>query len=134
MVVVDTNILVYLLLAGDRTADARALLKRDADWRSEGFALIELTNVLVTAMRVRGLLPGQANTVLAQAQNLIEPGLHVANHADVLALAFQFKVSAYDARFLAVAQTVGKKLVTEDAKLRKAAPEITQSLAEALAG
>jgi predicted nucleic acid-binding protein len=133
MVVVDTNILAYLLLAGDRTADARALLKRDADWRSESFALIEFTNVLATAMRARGLLPRQANTVLEQAQNLMEPGLHAANHADVLALAFQFKVSAYDARFLAVAKTLGKKLVTEDAKLRNAAPEITQSLAEALA-
>jgi predicted nucleic acid-binding protein len=42
-------------------------------------------------------------------------------------------VSAYDARFLAVADTLGTKLVTEDAKLRAAAPDLTRSLAQALA-
>jgi predicted nucleic acid-binding protein len=41
-------------------------------------------------------------------------------------------VSVYDARFLATAQSLGGKLVTEDAKLRAAAPALTQSLGEAL--
>ena len=43
-------------------------------------------------------------------------------------------VSAYDARFLAAARALGVKLVTEDARLRRAAPELTQSLTAALAG
>ena len=42
-------------------------------------------------------------------------------------------VSAYDARFLVAARELGVKLVTEDEKLRRAAPELTQSLEEALA-
>ncbi len=42
-------------------------------------------------------------------------------------------VSAYDARFLVVAQTFGGRLVTEDTKLRRAAPGLTQSLEQALA-
>jgi predicted nucleic acid-binding protein len=42
-------------------------------------------------------------------------------------------VTAYDARFLALAHRLGTRLVTEDAKLRSAAPALTLSLAEALA-
>jgi predicted nucleic acid-binding protein len=42
--------------------------------------------------------------------------------------------SAYDARFLALAEAIGLPVVTEDKKLRDAAPNLTQSLADALAG
>jgi predicted nucleic acid-binding protein len=45
----------------------------------------------------------------------------------------QYRVTAYDARFLALAQQLDRRLVTEDAKLRAAAPKLTQSLVEALA-
>ena len=40
MVVVDTNVVAYLLIEGDRTAEAQALYARDPDWRSEGFLLV----------------------------------------------------------------------------------------------
>lgn len=33
MVIVDTNILAYLLIVGERTADAQSLYDRDPDWR-----------------------------------------------------------------------------------------------------
>jgi len=54
-------------------------------------------------------------------------------HSRALEVAIEFGVSAHDARFLAVARSLGAKLVTEDAKLRAAAPAITQSLADAIA-
>ena len=50
-----------------------------------------------------------------------------------LRCAERFAVSAYNARFLVLADALGAKLVTEDAKLRAAAPELTCSLAQALA-
>jgi predicted nucleic acid-binding protein len=43
--------------------------------------------------------------------------LHRVPHSDALAIANQYGVSAYDARFLALAQSMDPKLVTEDAKL-----------------
>jgi predicted nucleic acid-binding protein len=132
MLVVDTNVLAFLLIAGEHTEQARALLEQDADWRSESFIMVELSNVLATTMRVRGMTRAQAGLVLAQAQELMEPGLHLVQHADALALAIEFKVSAYDARFLAVARSLGQRLVTEDRKLQEAAPALTQSIAEAL--
>ncbi len=134
MLVVDTNVLAFLLISGDFTEPARALLEQDGDWHSEGFVLVELSNVLATAMRLRGLARTQAVQIMAQAQELMEPGLHLVQHADALAMAVEFKVSAYDARFLAVTRAFGQRLVTEDRKLRQAAPALTQSIAEALAG
>lgn len=62
-----------------------------------------------------------------------QPGLIAADHNDVLAIAERYGVSAYDARFLAASALLGVPLVTEDAKLRKATPDLCQSLNEALA-
>jgi predicted nucleic acid-binding protein len=130
---VDTNVLAYLLLEGDRTADAQALYAADADWRSEGFLLVEFSNVLATYRR-RGALPGDAAVELLDTAQRVVSGLVNLPHARALALAAEYGVSAYDARFLGAAQALGTKLVTEDAKLRAAAPQLTRSIAQALAG
>jgi predicted nucleic acid-binding protein len=132
MIVVDCNVLAHLLLDADQTPRARALLQHDADWHTDGLILVEFTNVLATAMRTRGMSMRNASIALTQAQGVIEPGLHAANHQEALELAAQFRVSAYDARYLVIARDLGVKLVTEDAKLRAAAPKLTQSLAVAV--
>jgi len=54
VIVVDTNVLAYLLIAGDRTRDVQALLAHDAEWKSESFILVEFGNILVTYERVGG--------------------------------------------------------------------------------
>jgi predicted nucleic acid-binding protein len=132
MVVIDTNVLAYLLLVGNKTEEAQALLVQDGDWRSDYFVLVEFTNVLVTYIRTRGLPREQAAGLLSEAEGLLGDGLQFAPHNDALTLASQYSVSAYDARFLAVARSHDARLVTEDAKLRAAAPALTVSLAEAL--
>lgn len=132
MVVVDTNVLAYLLIEGDRSADAQALYARDADWRSEAFLLIEFSNILATYRRSDVLSRGAAEGLLATAERIVT-GLVNLPHARALKLAAEFGVSAYDARFLGAAQSAGAKLVTEDAKLRAAAPTLTRSLSDALA-
>jgi predicted nucleic acid-binding protein len=133
MRVVDTNIIAYLLLQGDRTAAARALFARDSDWRSDSFVLVEFCNVLATMVMTRSLAPARAREALSKAEQILEPGLHPASHEASLAHAQEFGVSVYDARFLVVARALDTRLVTEDAKLRRAAPTLTQSLNQALA-
>lgn len=133
MVVVDTNVVAYLLIEGDRTAESQALYARDPDWRSEGFLLVEFSNLLATYVRAAKLNAGSAEALLATAERSLT-GIVNLPHARAMALAAEFGVSAYDARFLAVARSLGAKLVTEDAKLRRAAPALTQTLAQALAG
>lgn len=137
MQVVDTNIVVNLLMEGPYSQSARALHARDRDWQSELLLLIELTNVLATVVRKLDYTLANANAtataILHHAQRIMAPGLRRVADQDVLNAAAHFGVTGYDARFLVVARAVGTRLVTEDAKLRRAAPELTCSLAEALA-
>ena len=55
MIVVDTNVIAYLLIEGDRTVDAQALRLADSDWRSEPFLLVEFSNLLATQVRAKAL-------------------------------------------------------------------------------
>ena len=61
-------------------------------------------------------------------------GLRSVDDGDVLNAAAHFGISGYGARFLVVARAPGECLITEDARLRRAAPKFTRSLAEALVG
>ena len=131
MVVVYTNILAYLLIAGDRTKDAQSLYERDADWKSEAFLLIEFSNILATYQRNGYLSGNQSESLLNEAETRMN-NLIAVPHVTALQTAQRFVVSAYDARFLAVAEKLGAKLVTEDTKLRFAAPTLTQSLSDVL--
>jgi predicted nucleic acid-binding protein len=131
VIALDTNVLAYLLLEGDRTPQAQALYARDPDWRSEAFLLVEFSNILATYAR-RGSLGADAAADLLAAAERVTAGLVNLPHARALAIAAEFSVSAYDARFLGAAQALGTRLVTEDAKLRAAAPQITCSIAQAL--
>ena len=55
MIVVDTNVLVYLLLPGERTEQAERVFRRDPVWAAPRLWRSEFRNVLAVYMR-RGLL------------------------------------------------------------------------------
>jgi predicted nucleic acid-binding protein len=134
MLLVDTNVVAYLLIEGDHTQAAQQLRRRDPDWRSEAFLLVEFTNVLASSVATKRMTLGLAGNFLGKAVALFDGKLRSMPPASVLAAAVRHGVSAYDARFLALAEAIGLPVVTEDKKLRDAAPNLTQSLAEALAG
>ena len=133
MLLVDTNIVAYLLIEGDHTEAAQKLRTRDSDWRSEAFLLVEFTNVLVSSIARKRMTLPMAEDFLTKVIDLFDGKLGRIPHASVLAIATRHRVSAYDARFLSLADQLGSRLITEDARLRAAAPALTQSLAEALA-
>ncbi|MEO7724532.1 MAG: type II toxin-antitoxin system VapC family toxin [Chthoniobacterales bacterium] len=132
MQLVDTNIVAYLLIDGDHTAAALELRRRDSDWRSESFLLVEFTNVLASSIASKRMTLSQARDFLTAAVTLLDGRLGRLSHLSVLEASVRYRVSAYDGRFLALAERLGLPLVTEDAKLRRAAPALTQSLDEAL--
>jgi predicted nucleic acid-binding protein len=131
MVLVDTNILAYLMIEGDQTAGAHELFKRDRDWCSEAFVMVEFSNVLANYVRTGALREVQATKMLSEASTVLAT-LHNVTHRDALEVAMQFGISAYDARFISVAKQLKEKLVTEDARLRNAVPSWTASLSEML--
>jgi predicted nucleic acid-binding protein len=133
MFIVDTNVVVYLLIHGDHTVAAQKLYGRDPDWRSEAFLLVEFTNVLASSVALKRMTLALAQDSLAKTIALFDGKLARVAQPLVLATAARYRVSAYDAHFLALVDQLGSQLVTEDARLRAAAPTLTQSLAEALA-
>ena len=132
MQLVDTNILAYLLIEGDRNAQAAAILKYDPDWHSEHFVLVEFTNVLLTCLRAQALTMSQANDTLDKAKAVFKTNLRTMDHSSVLRIAHEYGVSAYDARYLAMALELDVPLITEDKRLRRTAPKLTQSMDEVL--
>ena len=133
MVLVDTNI-VFALLVRSTPLDAATceLHERDSDWRIESHGLVELTNVLSRYVRAKLLKPANALAVLSLAESHLIARVLTVDHRDVLDMALKRKISAYDARFLRAAEISGLPLITEDVRLRRAAPDLTCSLAEAL--
>ena len=132
MVLVDTNIIAYLMIRGDRTAAAQQLYERDSDWCSEAFVMVEFSNVIATYVRTRALTQAQGTKLLAESQVHLST-LHNVVNTQALESAMQFGISAYDARFISLAKQLKMKLITEDVKLRVAVPALTMSLDDALA-
>ena len=133
MFVIDTNIIAPLYVRSARTDAVTRLFAQDQIWRTEPLALIELSNVLITYERARYITAATARDCLNRAAAFLQPNLFRVSHQAALNAALRYGTTAYDARFLALADQLGSRLVTEDAKLRAAAPALTQSLSEALA-
>ena len=133
MVIVDTNIIAPLYVRSARSPAVAELFAHDSVWRTEPLALIELSNVLITYERARYITAVRARDCLKRAAAFLQPYLFRVSHQAALDAALRYGTTACDARFLALAQQLSMRLVTEDLKLRAAAPALTQSLAEALA-
>jgi predicted nucleic acid-binding protein len=132
MNLVDINVLAYLVIKGDHTKKTQLLYKLDSEWHTEEFVFIELTNVLTTHLRAGLLTMPVCIETFEEAENVIGSNLHNVSHLDALATAHEFRISAYDARYIALARKLGVPLITEDKQLRKAAPELTISIDEAI--
>ena len=133
MIVIDTNIIAPLYVQSAQTEAVTKLFAQDQIWRTEPLALIELSNVLITYERSCYITAATARNCIDRAAAFLQPNLFRVSHRAALDAALRYGTTAYDARFLAVAEQLNSRLVTEDAKLRASAPKLTQSLAEALA-
>jgi predicted nucleic acid-binding protein len=132
MVAVDTNIVVALFIRGRFSDDALKLQRKNSVWRTEPFTLLEFSNVLATYQRGRYLSKAAALERLQLAEEFLSPNYVRVSNQSALELVLQYRVSAYDARLLAVADQLRLRLITEDIQLRTAAPALTQSLKQAL--
>ncbi len=123
MIVVDTNVLAYLYLPGEYTAQAEALLERDPEWAAPVLWRSEFRNILAGYIRRSMLTFEQARDIQAEAENLLSGAEHDVDSQRVLELVRDSDCSAYDCEFVALAMKLGVALVTMDAKLLRAFPE-----------
>jgi predicted nucleic acid-binding protein len=129
MIVVDSNVLAYLYLPGDRTAEAEALLERDPDWAAPLLWQSEFRNILAGYLRRKAITFDQACSVQCEAESLLAGSEFEVESKTVLELVRESDCSAYDCEFVALAIQLGTTLVTEDKKLLRAFPTRAASLA-----
>lgn len=128
MIVVDTNVVAYLLLPGPHTALAEELLLQEPEWAAPPLWRSEWRNVMSDYLR-RDLLPFTAALALTQqAEALLSPHEQPVASEQVLQLVARSCCSAYDCEFVAAAQQLGVPLVTADRALLEAFPGVAQAL------
>lgn len=129
MIVVDSNVVAYLYLPGEHTVKAEALLERDPDWAAPILWRSEFRNILAGYLRRKTLTFDQACSLQSEAEDLLAGSEFDVDSKAVLELVRDSDCSAYDCEFIALANKLQVKLVTMDAKLLKAFPKRTVSLA-----
>lgn len=128
MVVVDTNVIAYLLIPGQYTDAARAALARDAEWAAPMLWRSEFRNVLALYIRKGELSLRQATALQEAAEELLTGREHLVASSEVLTLASTSGRSADDCEFIAVARRLSQRLVTSDRPLLASFPDDTVAL------
>jgi predicted nucleic acid-binding protein len=128
LIVVDTNVLAYLLLPGPKTSLAEALLFDHPQWAAPPLWRSEWRNVLATYLRRDLLNLPAALALMEKAEAILSAHEHPVSSEQVLTLASSSRCSAYDCEFVAAAQQLGVPLVTEDQKILSAFPDQARPL------
>lgn len=129
MIVVDSNVVAYLYLPSEYTEQAEALLESDPDWAAPLLWRSEFRNILAGYIRRRKLTFEAATQLQAEAESMLAGCEHEVDSRRVLELVRDSDCSTYDCEFVALAMTLGVRLVTMDAKLLKAFPKNAVALA-----
>ena len=131
MIVVDTNVLAYLLLPGPKTELAEALRLNERQWAAPPLWLSEFRNVLTGYLRRDLLNLPRAIAVMQEAEAILLAHDEPVSSEQVLQLVSTSTCSSYDCEFVAAAQQLGVPLVTEDRAILAAFPDVAQSLHQA---
>lgn len=125
-IVVDCSVAAAWAFEDERTAASEQLRQRVA--LRGGFAPAiwptELTNVLRNGEKHGRIAPAATDAfieAMLQSPVIVEPPPDADQARRVLALAREFKLTAYDAAYLELALRRGLPLATSDAQLAKAA-------------
>jgi predicted nucleic acid-binding protein len=117
MIVVDSNILAYLLIDGVFCKRAEALLESDSNWIAPLLWKSEFRNILAGYIRRKDFSFDKAYQVIREAEFILSSKEFEVDSLLVLELIRASGCSAYDC-----------KLVTMDKQILKAFPEIAVPL------
>lgn len=133
MIVVDTNVLLYLYLPGPYQPLSEQVLKKDPEWIVPYLWRSEFRNALAAYLRRQLITLNKARQIMGEAELLLQDSEYHVVSADVLFLLMNSTCSAYDCEFVALAQEYGVPLVTVDKKVLAAFPNTAVSLDQFLA-
>jgi len=128
MIVVDTNIIAYLYLSGERSHQSEQLLSLDSHWCVPGLWRSEFRNVLSRYLRKRLLTFEAVLLILEQAEDLLSDDEYEVPSAHVMQMVNSSACSSYDCEFVALASYLGVPLVTADKRILREFPKVAKSL------
>ena len=113
MIVVDTNVISYLLIPGSLTSLAQQAARQDS-WCAPLLWRSELRNVLTIYIRQKGLPVTEAVALMSIAERLLWGREFAVRSDNVLECVARSRRSAYDCEFVALAMDLGIPLITTD--------------------
>ncbi|NOS35063.1 MAG: PIN domain-containing protein [Deltaproteobacteria bacterium] len=126
MIVVDTNIIAYLYLSGERSRQAEELLSREPNWVAPILWRSEFRNILTHYLSKKLLNLDDIMLILQQAESLMADSEYEIASAQVMRLVNNSNCSAYDCEFVAIAQYLNVPLVTADKNILQEFPDIAR--------
>lgn len=130
MIVVDTNIIAYLFVTSDRSAQAEKALLKDPLWVAPLLWRSEMRNVLTLYARKKILKLAEVQHIMSEALHLMQGREYEAVSHQVLDLAAASTCSAYDCEFVALAKDMDLRLLTADAQILRQFPDVAMPLEE----
>lgn len=128
MIVADVNLIAYLRIPGDQTSWADAVLLKDPEWVAPKLWRSEFRNVLTQYFR-RGLI-----SMEFAMRCIVRTEAHVRSYSipsvRIMNVAERSTCPAYDCEYVALAESLGVKLVTADKQICKQFPKIAMNLKE----
>jgi len=121
MIVADVNLVAYLLISGEHTDQAIAVLRKDSEWAFPYLWRSELRNILAMYIQHRGMSMNDATLLWDNAAPLARHHEYEVDPESVLKWVSRRSLTAYDAEYVALAEHLKVPLVTYDQKLQVAA-------------
>lgn len=128
MIVVDTNIISYLFMSGERSLEVEQLLSLDPHWVSSTLWRSEFRSVLGQYLRKNILNLSDTLQIIKEAEVLLAGREYQISSTHVMKLLSTGNCSAYDCEFVALAQYLNIPLITADKKILKEYPDVAKSI------
>ena len=128
MIVVDTNVVAYLLLGVEKTLLARSAFQKEPVWAAPVLWRSEFRNVLAAYLRQEKLALSDALDLVYEAELILQGSEFEVESGQVLSLVSSSLCSAYDCEFVALAQQLDVPLVTSDHQILSEFPATAVSL------
>ena len=128
MIVVDANVVIYLVFETSFTPLAREVYARDPDWVVPDLWEAEVLNGLMNEVRAGHTNVEGAIRAATNAAAILSGKGHHCDRVNILRTANEACLTAYDAHYVVLARALGALLVTEDGPIKRRCPDVARSL------
>jgi len=126
VIVVDANVISYLILKGDHSEDCGKLFVEDSEWAAPRLWRDEVANVLATYERQGCISREEALLAFSDAEAIMSENEYDVSIEKILSVAGRTGCSGYDSQYISLAEELGVSLYTYDKKVLRMAASIAK--------